>query len=177
MRTRRANSIRQIPWLGNWMPLGYRNRRKGWVAERNAAEFCNPKGIVSHSPGLRGTSYPGSIPREFSTPTGLRHDPPAKPQPRWGCWLASMFPRVAPSSQPWALGRNPFGIQRWNTRKALALATLMPFVADIGRLLWFGLILTVQLGAVAATNDLEEGRKHWAFQAVTFPDPPRVKLA
>ena len=53
----------------------------------------------------------------------------------------------------------------------------MPFVADHGWWLWFGLILTVQLGAVAATNDLEEGRKHWAFQPVTFPDPPSVKLA
>ena len=53
----------------------------------------------------------------------------------------------------------------------------MPFVADHVWWLWFGLILTVPLGAVAATNDLEEGRKHWAFQPVTFPDPPSVKLA
>ena len=55
------------------------------------SRVCNPNGIVSSSPGLRGTSYPG--------------------RPRWGCTSWVMFPKVACSSQPWALGRNPFGIR------------------------------------------------------------------
>ena len=38
------------------------------------------------------------------------------PQPRWPTPPA--FPRVARGSQPWASGRNPFGIL-WNFRKAL----------------------------------------------------------
>ena len=83
--------------------------------------FCNPKGIVSSSPGLRGTSYPGSRRDRFSTPTGLCHVATEGPQPRWGCWVAAWFPRVARASQPWAWSRNPFGIQLWNSRKALGL--------------------------------------------------------
>ena len=46
--------------------------------------FCNPKGIVSSSPGLRGTSYPGSRRGRFSTPTGLCHVATDGPQPRLG---------------------------------------------------------------------------------------------
>ena len=38
------------------------------------------------------------------------------PQPRCGCHFASPFPKVARSSQPWAGGRNPFGIVRARTR-------------------------------------------------------------
>ena len=45
----------------------------------------NPKGIVSSSPGLRGTSYPGTMPAGVSTPTGLRPVAVTAPQPRWGC--------------------------------------------------------------------------------------------
>src|SRR5258707_7170786 len=33
------------------------------------------------------------------------------PQPLWGCEPSVTFPRVARSSQPWALLRNPFGIE------------------------------------------------------------------
>src|SRR5438876_5297136 len=33
----------------------------------------NPKGIVSASPRLRGTSYPGSVPSGQSTLKGLKH--------------------------------------------------------------------------------------------------------
>ena len=39
-----------------------------------------------------------------------------KPQPRWGWRPLADLPRVAPSSQPWALGRNPFGIHTGNFR-------------------------------------------------------------
>src|SRR6185436_11368666 len=39
--------------------------------------------------------------------------PPNKtmPQPLWGCESSVTFPRVARPSQPWALLRNPFGIE------------------------------------------------------------------
>jgi len=74
----------------------------------------NPKGIPSHSPGLRGTSYPGCIVREVSnpngvvsfgsrrcaaTPLGLKHQ-------------SNRVPRVVASLQPWALLRSPFGANR-----------------------------------------------------------------
>ena len=32
--------------------------------------------------------------------------------PDWGCGLFGIEPKVAPSSQPWALRRNPVGIRR-----------------------------------------------------------------
>src|SRR5688572_32546176 len=44
--------------------------------------------------------------------------PGAEPQPRWGCWPSATLPRVARSSQPWALSWNPVGIQVWKFRKA-----------------------------------------------------------
>ena len=47
----------------------------------------------------------------------MRTIPATGPQPRWG-WenISWDLPRVAPSSQPWALRRNPFGIP--TTRRA-----------------------------------------------------------
>ena len=86
-----------------------------WLA--NA--LCNLKGIVSSSPGLRAASYPGLAPVRFSTPTGLCPRSATRTQPRWGWPTPPAFPRVARGSQPWALGRNPFGIQRRYFRKAL----------------------------------------------------------
>ena len=74
----------------------------------------NPKGILSSSPGLpspRGYPWmrvvirhnPNGVasilaPRTAATPLGL-----------WS--FSNRFPRVARASQPWALRRNPFGIQ------------------------------------------------------------------
>jgi hypothetical protein len=83
---------------------------------------CNPKGIESSSPGLRGTSYPGWSSVRFSTPTGLCRPTTSEPQPRWGCLVPATFPGVARVSQPRALGRNPFGIHFRNFREALFLA-------------------------------------------------------
>src|SRR6266511_5365577 len=54
---------------------------------------------------------------------------------------------------------------------------LMHVVADHRWWLWFGLILTVPMGAFAGSHDLEAGRKHWAFQPVISSDPPGVKRA
>ena len=94
------------------MPFGkFLPRTKPIYGPRHR-RFCNPNGIVSSSPRLRGTSYLGLRDGRFSTPTGLRPAASDAPQPRWGCDPPPLFPRVARSSQPWALGRNPFGIQR-----------------------------------------------------------------
>ena len=35
----------------------------------------------------------------------------SRSQPRWGCCFARLLPKVARSSQPWVLLRNPVGIQ------------------------------------------------------------------
>ena len=82
----------------------------------SSAAFPKPNGLETSSPGLRGTSYPGFGTRRAATPTGLRHGwgvCRGGPQPRWGCEFPGGIPRVARSSQPWAGGRNPVGIQRW----------------------------------------------------------------
>ena len=113
--TQPRSALRAPSWAGMSV-LGARAApARGRHEREQAREFlarpCNPEGIVSFSPGLRGTSYPGSEAEWISTPTGLRHACRAEPQPRWGCLPSATFPKVARSSQPWALGRNPFGIQ------------------------------------------------------------------
>jgi hypothetical protein len=74
----------------------------------------NPKGILSQSPGLRAASYPGLTVRDsVPTPTGL-WPPHAQSKATTPLGLAvgsTTFPRVARGSQPWAGGRNPFGIE------------------------------------------------------------------
>jgi len=54
-------------------------------------------------------------------PNGVETCVRQRPQPRWGCCIAPPVPRVARSSQPWALIRNPVGIPTANIRKALGL--------------------------------------------------------
>ena len=80
---------------------------------RPAARF-NPKGIASQSPGLRGTSYPGSTPPKDHNPERVAPmrgtTVKGAPQPRWGCKSNRRLPRVARASQPWAGGWNPVGI-------------------------------------------------------------------
>jgi hypothetical protein len=74
--------------------------------------ISNPKGIVSSSPGLRGTSNPGNRSggnRQPQRGCGLKAGR-GQAQPRWGWQPPHRFPRVARASQPWALSRNPFGI-------------------------------------------------------------------
>jgi len=109
------------------MPFWKSTQRKNRAERRTDRRFCNPKGIVSSSPGLRGTSYPGLLAAEFSTPTGLCHGSTAGSQPRWGWWPLRIIPKVARSSQPWALSRNPFGI---HFRKALRACLKNPFQAS-----------------------------------------------
>src|SRR2546425_453756 len=90
----------------------------------------NPNGIPSQSPGLRGTSYPGSLSVE-------------PPQPQRGCGqsiparaldlghnavgvvsISNRAPKVGVARQPWAGSRNPFGIVRGHI---LALCAERPF--------------------------------------------------
>src|SRR5207247_7487708 len=69
--------------------------------------------IIANLPSMllpAGTSYPRFQARSFLGPTGLSQDSNGEPQPRWGCLSCAMGTKVAPSSQPWALSRNPFGI-------------------------------------------------------------------
>ena len=82
--------------------------------------ISNPKGIASSSPRLRGTSHPGKSSRTIPTLKGLRRRLAA---PEEGIRAATSFrvdprcdsqPRVARSSQPWALCRNPFGILHYD---------------------------------------------------------------
>ena len=78
----------------------------------------NPNGIPAQSPGLRGTSYPGS--------SSVK---PPQPQRGYGqsipdrghdlgrnavgvVSISERAPKVGVGRQPWAGGRNPFGIVR-----------------------------------------------------------------
>jgi hypothetical protein len=77
----------------------------------------NPTGIVSFSPGLRGTSYPGRLMVYDGNPEGVASSVPiaaVSPEARQreefggdttltGLTVPSMIePRVARASQPWA---------------------------------------------------------------------------
>jgi hypothetical protein len=72
----------------------------------------NPNGIPQHSPGLRGTKLPWVRGLQNNNPNGVatRYARCPKAKPRWGFAFLIRCPRVARSSQPWVLGRNPFGI-------------------------------------------------------------------
>ena len=52
------------PWALSRNPFGIQRQKARW--------FCNPKGIVSSSPGLTSPrGYPGLATVQVSTPTGL----------------------------------------------------------------------------------------------------------
>ena len=80
---------------------------------RYRCQFTNPKGIGSFSPGLRGTSYPGSMAKTIPTLKGLNQTRPLPIltpcrnrwprfwftrvgliQPFQGCGLRTQLPRV-----------------------------------------------------------------------------------
>ena len=83
---------------------------------------ANPNGVVAR--WRRGDTTPSVVPFGGTTTCatirqmaqlqivtfGTSFD--AKWHYRWGWPTPPAFPRVARGSQPWALGRNPFGIQR-----------------------------------------------------------------
>jgi hypothetical protein len=55
------------------------------MAHKFSATEANPEGIVSSSPGLRGTSYPGKTVPGTANPNGVVAGDEARwSQPRWG---------------------------------------------------------------------------------------------
>ena len=102
-----ANAFRVLPAR----PLPYGTTERPVVRQSQRDCVLQPS-----KPSPRG--YPGLGSVRFSTPTGLCPRSATGPQPRWGWPTPPAFPRVARGSQPWALGRNPFGIQLGSFRKA-----------------------------------------------------------
>ncbi len=96
-----------LPLSDRAAPLEKRQRN------RVITRISNPNGIMSSSPGLRGTRYPGcwwggNRQPQRGCGLGRRRE---RAQPRWGWPSPPRFPRVARASQPWALSRNPFEIR------------------------------------------------------------------
>jgi len=82
------------------MPFGYSVRGQCRMERRRARWLCNPKGIVSSSPGLPSPrGYPGLASVRFSTPTVVSHLRHRATTP-WGWPTPPAFPRVARGSQP-----------------------------------------------------------------------------
>ena len=77
-----------------------------------AVNFSCPNRAMSLSPGLARRAYPGSTFQDRFNPTGVAAFGRRRTQPRWG-WASyrGRVPRVAALPQPWAGGRNPFGIR------------------------------------------------------------------
>jgi hypothetical protein len=94
-------------------------RRSRHLHKLDDVQFTvNPKGILAQSPGLRGTSYPGKSAGPHHNPNGVAADCCTHAlRKRIGRNPVGVgdetptFPRVARPSQPWAGGRNPFGIK------------------------------------------------------------------
>jgi hypothetical protein len=81
---------------------------------RARAMADNPKGIVSFSPGLRGTSYPGCERKNDHNPEWVAsgdHAPTTQPFQGWKLFCG--FTQGSPESvrgNRWAQGCNPVGI-------------------------------------------------------------------
>src|SRR5436190_19022995 len=78
-----------------------------------------PKGFCNKAQGCEGRATLGKRRRCFTTPTGLRPGCAAVAGGRNPFRVGidrTHDPRVARSSQPWALLRNPFGIRQKNWR-------------------------------------------------------------
>src|SRR6185369_12550785 len=69
---------------------------------------CVPKPSVARNELPLGNGSERQNPNGVSALVNVRSN---GSQPRWGCCLARVLPRVARSSQPWVLLRNPFGIR------------------------------------------------------------------
>ena len=101
--------------------------RKGKF-ERNAGSACGsaiPKGLCPSAQGCEERATLGCCRGDFQPQRGCVKFPPLNHNPVGVVCLLPRFPRVARSSQPWALCRNPVGIQRWNFRKALPQAQIV----------------------------------------------------
>src|SRR6266567_4708569 len=121
-----------------------------------AAECARSRKVAGWLPAHQRAAFPQSQRDCVIKPRVARHELPWVDRPRRfqsqrGCvtllWFSrnpvgvvpirAGLPRVARSSQPWALRRNPFGIQLWNFRRALGpsvallLATAATALADV----------------------------------------------
>src|SRR6185369_11604468 len=110
----------------------------------------NPNGISPQSPGPRGTSYPGCMTEDVpSTLKGLWQA--ELKENHWATTLTGFStvghrPRVARSSQPWALRQNPFGIFcRSRTLEFISMAASRYITKTVA-----GLVIIVWLGASLA---------------------------
>ncbi len=91
---RRQTQPRATPFES---PIRFRTRPEG-ACRLAIFPVCNPNGIPSRSPGLdREAGLPWINDVQCINPNGVVGD-------------SAIPPRVARSSQPWALGRNAFGI-------------------------------------------------------------------
>src|SRR6266550_3580298 len=73
---------------------------------------ANPKGILSQSPGLRGTSYPGKTWSDGRQPRrGCGFGSGWPTQPRWGC--AALLPRSQGCSFLATLGWRAQSLRDW----------------------------------------------------------------
>jgi len=113
---RRSRALRQA--LGKVFQIGLiliaKNNCPEPVERPTRKRGSIPNGDMSHSLGLAQSAYPGNPVMDQSTPTGLCPQVthiPFGTQPRWGSKSFSPVPRVAAMRQPWAVGRNPLGIQ------------------------------------------------------------------
>ena len=144
------------------MPFG-NSLQSGIPPERpKPRRFRKPKGIIATSPGLREASYPGSLPGGYPPPTGLGQVALSGAQPPWGRRMTDPFPSVARSSQPWALSRNPFGIQLRNFRKSCALTILTValgiFLSGCAAPIGADRVSTQQAYAQVESNALRNGK-------------------
>ena len=77
-------------------------------------KFLNPNGIPAFSLGLRAERYPASTSQTRPNPEWVASHPRRAHAPRFNPFRvddsSSRPPKVAPPSQPWAEGCNPFGI-------------------------------------------------------------------
>ncbi len=97
-------------------------RKRLSITQISCWQEVNPEGILSLSPGLRGTSYPGcGRSKEAPTLNGLqpltgtgaaRQEPAPCCNPFRVERGSETQPRVARASQPWTAGYNPFGIEQ-----------------------------------------------------------------
>ena len=95
--------------LGRWTDAATQNCGGGFLTLKCWAKGQRQAGSLARQSQAGGLRYFGLAPVRFST--GLCPRSATRTHYRWGWPPLPAFPRVARGSQPWALGRNPFGIQ------------------------------------------------------------------
>ena len=131
LRVRCACALSRLTWQTRSLLLHFSERPRATsasgliMAHKSRRVSVNPKGIPAQSPGLRACELPWVITPRACQPQrgcGLGGDRAATPLGL--CAIVSSFPRVARASQPWAGGRNPFGIDRQSPANWCAMISL-----------------------------------------------------